>query len=133
MLIGTAGKTKSRELRLGERVYGYTAYTFSNEYISVFILDITEKVRLESIAEAVDTMIGAIASGGFGASESMGWEIDRGGIEMVMIEYENGPVIFSPIGDDAFIVVVAERGSNLGLIRVKIKKHSKELMIAGVF
>lgn len=78
-------------------------------------------------------MIGAIASGGFGASASMGREIDRGGVEMVMVEYENGPVIFSPVGDDAFIVVVAERGSNLGLIRVKIKKHTKELMTTGVF
>jgi predicted regulator of Ras-like GTPase activity (Roadblock/LC7/MglB family)/ActR/RegA family two-component response regulator len=77
-------------------------------------------------------MIGAIASGGFGASESMGKEIDRGAVEMIMLEYENGPVIFAPVGEDAFIVVVAEKGSNLGLIRVKVKKHSGELLTAGV-
>jgi signal transduction histidine kinase len=63
--IGTTGKTPSRELPLGERTYGYTGYTFSTDYMCIFILDITEKVRLESIAEAVDTMnnIGYVFSG----------------------------------------------------------------------
>lgn len=84
---------------------------------------------LDSIAIAgIDTeMIGAIASSGFGASESMGKQLGKGGMSMSMIEYANGPVMFSPVGDDAFLVIVAEKEANLGMIRLKIKKHSSQI------
>jgi predicted regulator of Ras-like GTPase activity (Roadblock/LC7/MglB family)/DNA-binding response OmpR family regulator len=84
---------------------------------------------LDSIAHTgIDTeMIGAIASSGFGASESMGRQLGKGTMSMSMIEFENGPVMFSPVGDDAFIVVIADKDSNLGMVRLKLKKHSHEL------
>ncbi len=84
---------------------------------------------LESIAHAeVDTeMIGAIASSGFGASESMGNQLGKGAMSMTMIEYNNGPVMLSPVGDEAFLVIVADRDSNLGMIRLKIKKHARDI------
>jgi predicted regulator of Ras-like GTPase activity (Roadblock/LC7/MglB family)/ActR/RegA family two-component response regulator len=84
---------------------------------------------LDSIAHTgIDTeMIGAIASSGFGASESMGRQLGKGVMAMSMIEFENGPVMFSPVGDDAFIVVIADKESNLGMVRLKLKKHSHEL------
>ena len=85
---------------------------------------------LDSIAmSGIDTeMIGAIASGGFGASEAMGNQLGKGALSMSMIEYNDGPVMLSPIGDDAFLVVVAEKDANLGMIRLKIKKHSAEIV-----
>lgn len=84
---------------------------------------------LDSMApQGIDSeMIGAIASGGFGASESMGNQLAKGQLMMTMIEYESGPVMLSPIGDEAFLVIVAEKESNLGMIRLKIKKHAKEI------
>ncbi|MBU0728176.1 MAG: response regulator [Proteobacteria bacterium] len=84
---------------------------------------------LDSIAIAgVDTeMIGAIASSGFGASEAMGNQLEKGALSMTMVEYENGPVMFSPIGKEAFLVIVADKSSNLGMIRLKIKKHAKDI------
>lgn len=84
---------------------------------------------LDSIAIAgIDTeMIGAIASSGFGASESMGNQLGKGALSMSMIEYKDGPVMLSPIGDDAFLVVVAEKDANLGMIRLKIKKHTSQI------
>jgi predicted regulator of Ras-like GTPase activity (Roadblock/LC7/MglB family) len=87
---------------------------------------------LDSIAHTgIDTeMIGAIASSGFGASEAMGRQLGKGSMSMSMIEFENGPVMFSPVGDDAFIVVIADRESNLGMVRLKLKKHSHELATA---
>jgi predicted regulator of Ras-like GTPase activity (Roadblock/LC7/MglB family)/ActR/RegA family two-component response regulator len=87
---------------------------------------------LDSIAHTgIDTeMIGAIASSGFGASESMGRQLGKGAMAMSMIEFENGPVMFSPVGDDAFIVVIADKDSNLGMVRLKLKKHSHELATA---
>jgi len=84
---------------------------------------------LDSIAIAgIDTeMIGAIASSGFGASESMGNQLGKGGMSMSMIEYDNGPVMLSPVGEDAFLVIVAEKEANLGMIRLKIKKHTSQI------
>jgi predicted regulator of Ras-like GTPase activity (Roadblock/LC7/MglB family) len=46
---------------------------------------------------------------------------------MTMVEYENGPVMFSPVGNEAFLVIIADRDANLGMIRLKIKKHSKDI------
>jgi predicted regulator of Ras-like GTPase activity (Roadblock/LC7/MglB family)/DNA-binding response OmpR family regulator len=87
---------------------------------------------LDSISRTgIDTeMIGAIASSGFGASESMGRQLGKGVMSISMIEFDKGPVMFSPVGDDAFLVIVAERDSNLGMIRLKLKKHSAELATA---
>ncbi len=85
---------------------------------------------LDSIAIAgIDTeMIGAIASSGFGASESMGTQLGKGALSMSMIEYNEGPVMLSPVGADAFLVVVAEKDANLGMIRLKIKKHTSQIV-----
>ena len=85
---------------------------------------------LDSIAiSGIDTeMIGAIASSGFGASESMGNQLGKGNLSMSMIEYEEGPVMLSPVGGDAFLVVVAEKDANLGMIRLKIKKHTGDIV-----
>ncbi|MGC2064568.1 MAG: response regulator [Thermodesulfovibrionales bacterium] len=87
---------------------------------------------LDSISRTgIDTeMIGAIASSGFGASESMGRQLGKGVMSISMIEFDKGPVMFSPVGDDAFLVIVAEKDSNLGMIRLKLKKHSTELATA---
>lgn len=87
---------------------------------------------LDSIARTgIDTeMIGAIASSGFGASEAMGRQLGKGDMSMSMIEFEKGPVMFSPVGGDAFIVIIADRDSNLGMIRLKLKKHNSELAVA---
>ena len=84
---------------------------------------------LESIAlSGVDTeMIGAIASSGFGASEAMGNQLQKGGMSMTMVEYENGPVMLSPVGSEAFLVIIADKDANLGMIRLKIKKHVREI------
>lgn len=47
------------------RIYGYTIYSIKDKYVWVFVRDITEKTRLESIAEAINTSnnIGYIFSG----------------------------------------------------------------------
>ena len=87
---------------------------------------------LDSIARTgIDSeMIGAIASSGFGASESMGRQLDKGNMAISMIEFERGPVMLSPIGDSAFLVIIADKEANLGMIRLKLKKHSGELLAA---
>ncbi len=89
-----------------------------------FLLDSTATMDVDT------EMIGAIASSGFGASESMGNQLGKGKMAMTMIEYDQGPVIFSPVGDEAFLVIVADKDSNLGMIRLKIKKHAQAIIAA---
>ncbi len=87
---------------------------------------------LDSVAQAgIDSeMVGAIASSGFGASESMGKQLGKGLMMMSMIEFENGPVMFSPVGEDSLLVIIADKDANLGMVRLKLKKHSHELATA---
>jgi predicted regulator of Ras-like GTPase activity (Roadblock/LC7/MglB family)/DNA-binding response OmpR family regulator len=84
---------------------------------------------LDSIAmSGIDTeMIGAIASSGFGASESMGRQLGKGKLSLSMIEFANGPVMLSPVGEEAFLVIVADKEANLGMIRLKIKKYASQI------
>jgi predicted regulator of Ras-like GTPase activity (Roadblock/LC7/MglB family)/DNA-binding response OmpR family regulator len=84
---------------------------------------------LDSLARAgIDAeMIGAIASSGFGSAESMGNQLSQGDLRMTMFEFANGPVMFAPVGDDAFLVIVADQETNLGWIRISIKKNAKKI------
>ncbi len=87
---------------------------------------------LDSLARAgIDAeMIGAIASSGFGSAESMGNQLGQGDLQMTMFEFENGPVLFAPVGSEAFLVIVADRDTNLGWIRISIRKNSRKLQEA---
>ena len=84
---------------------------------------------LDSLARAgIDAeMIGAIASSGFGSAESMGTQLGQGDLKMTMFEFANGPVMFAPVGEDAFLVIVADQDTNLGWIRISIKKNSMKI------
>ena len=86
---------------------------------------------LDSIARTgIETeMVGAIASSGFGSAESMGRQLGKGELSMSMLEFESGPVMFSPVGEDAFLVVVADRDANLGMVRLKLKKYCHQLAV----
>lgn len=81
---------------------------------------------LDSIARSgIDAeMIGAIASSGFGSAETMGNQLGQGELTMTMLEYKEGPVMFAPVGGEAFLVIVADKDTNLGWIRIAIKKNS---------
>ncbi len=53
------------QVHLNGRILGYTVYRAAKNFIWIFVRDITEKIRLESVAEAVNTSsnIGYIFSG----------------------------------------------------------------------
>jgi len=90
---------------------------------------------LDNIARSgIDAeMIGAIASSGFGSAESMGNQLGQGDLNMTMLEYTDGPVMFAPVGVEAFLVIVADKDTNLGWIRLTIKKNSKLIEQAASF
>lgn len=87
---------------------------------------------LDSLARTgIDAeMIGAIASSGFGSAETMGNQLGQGELNMTMLEYGDGPVLFAPVGSEAFLVIVADKDTNLGWIRIAIKKNSQKIQMA---
>lgn len=54
-----------RTIQFNERLIGYSVYLFAEHHVSLFLRDITEQARLESIAQAINTMdnLGFIFSG----------------------------------------------------------------------
>jgi len=64
LFLGELAHT-SRTIQRGSRILGYTIYPVSERHFCILLRDITEKTRLESIAQAVNTMdnIGLIFSG----------------------------------------------------------------------
>jgi signal transduction histidine kinase len=63
--IQSAQSFDSRTIQFGRKFFGYSIYTISESYLWIYLSDITEKMRLNSIAEAVNTMnnLGYIFSG----------------------------------------------------------------------
>ena len=124
-----AASTKEGKMATTREILGELAKMQNIEAVCLVARD---GFLLDSIARSgIDReMIGAIASSGFGASSSMGRQLDKGAMQISMIEFEKGPVMLSPIGEDAFLVIVADREANLGMIRLKLKKHSHELALA---
>lgn len=68
-------------------------------------------------------MVAAIAATGFGAAESMGRQLGKGGLSMCLMEYESGPVMICPAGSDGAAVIVAEKNANVGMIRLQLKRQ----------
>ncbi|MBI5846850.1 MAG: HAMP domain-containing histidine kinase [Nitrospirae bacterium] len=61
----SANLVEPRSLRYGNKFIGYTIYLISDTYLWLYVTDITERTRLQAIAEAVNTMdnLGYIFSG----------------------------------------------------------------------
>ena len=72
-------------------------------------------------------LLSAIASTSFGSAESVGKQLERGSMSLNMIEFADGPVMFSPVGENAFVVIVADKTANLGMIRLMLKQDCQKL------
>lgn len=72
-------------------------------------------------------MISAVIATGFNALDKIGYELNQGGLEIAMLEYENGPVVVTPLIHDVALVIVASQWTTLGRIRWEIKKQGDEL------
>ena len=66
--------------------------------------------------------VGAIAASSLAASESMGDALKLGTLGSILIEFEQGPVAVTLVGPDAVLAVVGNQGTNLGRVRIEMKK-----------
>lgn len=71
--------------------------------------------------------VAAVISTGLAHSELMGKELALGGMSQGMVEYEKGVLITSALGEFALLCIVCDMGSNLGMVRLQIKKVAPEL------
>jgi len=127
--LKTGATNKEEKMATTREILGELAKQQSIEAVCLVARD---GFLLDSIGRSgIDKeMIGAIASSGFGASDSMGRQLDKGMMQICMIEFDRGPALLAPIGEDAFLVIVADKEANLGMIRLKLKKHTSELALA---
>ncbi|MGE5189620.1 MAG: response regulator [Gemmatimonadota bacterium] len=75
-------------------------------------------------------LVAAIASAGFGASDSIAGELGRGRAGITMFEFDRAAIVIAPVGKDFLLVVVAGSDANLGMLRVKVRKLEGELEAA---
>lgn len=73
-------------------------------------------------------MISATIATCFNYLEKVGNELDRGLLDIAMLEYEHGPVIIAPLVHDVWLAIVASNWTTLGRIRWEIKKYAGELI-----
>ena len=76
--------------------------------------------------------LSAIASSGLGPAESMGEELFRDGLWGGLFEYQDGIIILSPLGRESFLMLVAEKGANLGWLRLIVRKNIGRIEEANV-
>jgi predicted regulator of Ras-like GTPase activity (Roadblock/LC7/MglB family) len=77
-------------------------------------------------AEAVAT----VAASGLLMMDSLGRELQQGAAKDVILEYENNLVILSPLNDDLLLVTVGSGNSNLGRVRLLIRRSLDKLNLA---
>jgi hypothetical protein len=85
---------------------------------------------IESAAGSYDIdteAIGAIISTGIGITEDMGKELRVGALVQSMIEYDDGIVVMTLLGNEAVLAVTANLKVNLGNLRYQVKKIAPEL------
>lgn len=71
--------------------------------------------------------VGAVISTGIGSSEVMGRELNVGALNQSMVEFDNGVLVMATLGRDALLCLVCGLGSNLGNVRLQLKKRSPDL------
>jgi predicted regulator of Ras-like GTPase activity (Roadblock/LC7/MglB family) len=74
--------------------------------------------------------VGAVISTGLGSSEVIGRELSVGALTQSMIEYDTGVVMMGTLGKDSLLCLVCLPGSNLGNVRLQMKKRSPDLASA---
>jgi predicted regulator of Ras-like GTPase activity (Roadblock/LC7/MglB family) len=66
--------------------------------------------------------LGALTSSALIGWESIGSDMSAGGPQMLLVEFESGPISVSPIAGDAVLVVMGNRLCNLGRMRIEVSR-----------
>ncbi len=100
------------------------------EGISAAVVVSRDGFVIEGITSGEDSdvdAIGAVISTGVGSSETVGDQLNVGGMVQSLVEYANGIVMMSLIGEEAILAVTTDLKINLGHVRYQVKKIIPEL------
>ena len=74
-----------------------------------------------------EEIIGAMSAAAFGSIASFINQINHGALNHVIIEMQNGIIQFEEVGD-LILIVIAQNVSNLGRIRIEMKKACRQIV-----
>jgi len=77
--------------------------------------------------------LGGIAASGLASSKALADFLAKGEVTQTMVEYQEGPVILSPMGEGAnevVFVATLDSTANLGRVRFQLKKSLPKLLEA---
>ncbi|MGC8874246.1 MAG: roadblock/LC7 domain-containing protein [Chloroflexia bacterium] len=97
--------------------------------VSLAAVVASDGLLIEGVSDpGVETdAICAVASNGLVMAEAVGREINKGGAVQAILEFENGVVVLEPLSDDAMVLVVSDRRTNLGRIRFLLRQLHEPL------
>lgn len=72
----------------------------------------------------------AVATNGLMVAQALGREIDRGGVDSAILEYERGTVIINALDEEVALVMLAGADVNLGRLRLLARRYRDELVAA---
>ena len=70
--------------------------------------------------------LGGVATSSFAASQALSEFFGKGDVNQVMVEFEEGPVLLSPVGDTSLLATL-DSSQNLGRVRFQLKKYLPRL------
>lgn len=74
-----------------------------------------------------EEVLGAMAAAAFGSVTNFTEQIKSGDMNHTIIETQTGTIQLAEVGD-LILVVVTQRPSNLGRVRIEMKKASRQLL-----
>lgn len=72
----------------------------------------------------------AVATNGLMVAKAIGMELKRGAIDSAIFEYGNGTLLMTTLDEDLILVLLANRGVNLGRLRLLARRYRDELAAA---
>jgi len=85
---------------------------------------------IEGVARAGDTgldPIGAAISTSLSSIRAIGRELQVGGVNLAMLEFDKGTVLVRVLGELRILAILVDSSANLGLPRHQIRKLAAEL------
>lgn len=74
--------------------------------------------------------IGAVISTSLGSSQMIGRELQVGGVNLAMFEFDKGTVLVKVLGTSGILTLLVDPTANLGLPRLHIRKMAPQIEAA---
>lgn len=97
--------------------------------IEALTLVSTDGLPIESVlpTDMEEDRVAAMGAALLSLGERAAEELERGGLEQVVVRAEKGDVILTSVGEDALLLALMSKEAKLGMIFMALKRLVKEL------